>query len=288
MAQQTNVLVRGLGMGESPRWHDGRLWFSDWGSNEIVMSDLDGTTDVVGPGGGGSGWAIDWLPDGRMLVTGAELMRVETDGTRVRHADLRDVSPHGWSEMTVDGRGNVYVNSINFDFANFMDVLSAGEAPGKIALVTPDGEAREVADGLAFPNGMVVTPDNATLIVAESFARRLTAFDIAPDGDLSNRRVWADVTGDGICLDAEGAVWCSDVGPDEGGAVLRVREGGEALDRIELDRPCYACMLGGADGRTLFMVVAQWFGPDKIDELVEAKTGRVLTARVHVPRAGWP
>jgi sugar lactone lactonase YvrE len=275
-------------MGESPRWHDGRLWFSDWGSNEIVMSDLDGKTDVVGPGGGGSGWAVDWLPDGRMLVTGAELMRVETDGTRVRHADLRDVSPHGWSEMTVDGRGNVYVNSINFDFANFMDVLSAGEAPGKIALVTPDGEAREVADGLAFPNGMVVTPDNATLIVAESFARRLTAFDIAPDGDLSNRRVWADVTGDGICLDAEGAVWCSDVGPDEGGVVLRVREGGEALDRIELDRPCYACMLGGADGRTLFMVVAQWFGPDKIDELVEAKTGRVLTARVHVPRAGWP
>jgi sugar lactone lactonase YvrE len=288
MAEQTNVLVRGLGMGESPRWHDGRLWFSDWGSNEIVTSDLDGKTDVVGPGGGGSGWAVDWLPDGRMLVTGAELMRVEPDGTRVRHADLRDVSPHGWSEMTVDGRGNVYVNSINFDFANFMDVLGAGEAPGKIALVTPDGEAREVADGLAFPNGMVVTPDNATLIVAESFARRLTAFDIAPDGDLSNRRVWADVTGDGICLDAEGAVWCSEVGPDEGGVVLRVREGGEALDRIELDRPCYACMLGGADGRTLFMVVAQWFGPDKIDELVEAKTGQVLTARVHVPRAGWP
>ena len=288
MTQPTKVLVRGLGMGESPRWHDGRLWFSDWGSNEIVTSDLDGKTDVVGPGGGGSGWAVDWLSDGRMLVTGAELMRVEPDGTRVRHADLRDVSPHGWSEMTVDGRGNVYVNSINFDFVNFMDVLGAGEAPGKIALVTPDGEAREVADGLAFPNGMVVTPDNATLIVAESFARRLTAFDIAPDGDLSNRRVWAEVTGDGICLDAEGAVWCSDVGPDEGGVVLRVREGGEALDRIELDRPCYACMLGGADGRTLFMVVAKWFGPDKIDELVEAKTGGVLTARVDVPHAGWP
>jgi sugar lactone lactonase YvrE len=288
MARQTKVLVRGFGMGESPRWHDGRLWFSDWGSNEIVTSDLDGKTDVVGPGGGGSGWAVDWLPDGRMLVTGAELIRVEPDGTRVRHADLRDVSPHGWSEMTVDGRGNVYVNSINFDFANFMDVLGAGEAPGRIALVTPDDGAREVADGLAFPNGMVVTPDNATLIVAESFARRLTAFDIAPDGDLSNRRVWADVTGDGICLDAEGAVWCSDVGPDEGGVVLRVREGGEVLDRIELDRPCYACMLGGADGRTLFMVVAQWFGPDKLDELIAAKTGRVLTARVNVPRAGWP
>jgi sugar lactone lactonase YvrE len=145
-----------------------------------------------------------------------------------------------------------------------------------------------VADSLAFPNGMVVTPDNGTLIVAESFARRLTAFDIDPDGGLSNRRVWADVTGDGICMDAEGAVWCSDVGPGEGGVVLRVREGGEVLDRIELDRPCYACMLGGGDGRTLFLIVAKWFGPDRIDDLVEAKTGRILTARVAVPHAGWP
>jgi sugar lactone lactonase YvrE len=135
---------------------------------------------------------------------------------------------------------------------------------------------------------MVVTPDNGTLIVAESFARRLTAFDIAADGSLSNRRVWADVTGDGICLDAERAVWCSDVGPDEGGVCLRVREGGEVLDRIELDRPCYACMLGGEDGRTLFMVVAKWFGPDRMDELLEAQTGQVLTARVTMQHAGWP
>ena len=135
---------------------------------------------------------------------------------------------------------------------------------------------------------MVVTPDNATLIVAESFARRLTAFDIGADGSLSNRRLWADVAGDGICLDAEGAVWCSDVGPGEGGVCLRVREGGDVLDRIELDRPCYACMLGGDDGRTLFMVVAKWFGPDRIDELLQAQTGQVLTARVAVPHAGWP
>ncbi|HET6713061.1 MAG TPA: SMP-30/gluconolactonase/LRE family protein [Actinomycetota bacterium] len=275
-------------MGESPRWHDGRLWFSDWGTNEILAVDLDGNTEVVGSGGGGSGWAVNWLPDGRMLVTGAELMRVEPDGTRVRHADLSPISPHGWSEMTVDGRDHIYVNSINFDFAYFMDVLGAGETPGKIALVTPDGDAREVADDLAFPNGMVVTPDNRTLIVAESFARRLTAFSIGADGDLSNRRVWAAVTGDGICLDADGAVWCSDVGPDEMGVVLRVRQGGEVLDRIELDRSCYACMLGGEDGKTLFMVVAKWFGPDRIDELIQAKTGQVLTARVDVPHAGWP
>ena len=287
-SRTTRVLLEGLGMGESPRWHDGRLWFSNWGTDEIVAVDLEGNSEVVGPGGGGSGWATDRLPDGRMLITGQELIRVEPDGSRVRHADLSGISPHGWSEMTVDGRGNVYVNSINFDFADFGDVMATGQTPGKIALVTPGGDAREVADGLAFPNGMVVTPDDATLIVAESFARRLTAFDIAADGGLSERRVWAEVTGDGICLDAEGAVWCSDVGPDEGGVVLRVREGGEVLDRIELDRPCYACMLGGEDGRTLFMVVAKWFGPDRVDELLEAKTGRILTARVDVPHSGHP
>ncbi len=164
----------------------------------------------------------------------------------------------------------------------------SASSPGKIALVTPDGEAREVADGLAFPNGMVVTPDNATLVVAESFARRLTAFDIGPDGSLSNRRVWADVTGDGICLDADGAVWTSEVGPGDGGVCLRVREGGEVLDRIELDRPCYACMLGDDDGTTLFMVVAKWFGPDRMEELIQAKTGQIVAAGVAVPRAGWP
>jgi len=285
---RTGVLLEGLGMGESPRWHDGRLWFSNWGTDELVAVDLEGNSEVIGSGGGGSGWAANWLPDGRTLITGAELNRVEPDGSRVRHADLSHISPHGWSEMTVDGRGNVYVNSINFDFADFDDLMASGDAPGKIALVSAEGDAREVAEGLAFPNGMVVTPDNATLIVAESFARRLTAFDVAADGSLTNRRLWADVTGDGICLDAEGAVWCSDVGPDEGGVCLRVREGGEVLDRIELDRPCYACMLGGEDGRTLFMVVAKWFGPDRIDELIEAKTGQILTAGVDVPHAGWP
>lgn len=284
---EIRVLLDGFGMGESPRWHEGRLWFSNWGSNEIVAVDLEGNAEIIGAGGGGSGWAVDWLHDGRMLVTGGELLRVEPDASRVRHADLRQVSPYGWSELTVDGRGNAYVNTINFDFANFGDVIASGTAPGKIALVTADGTAREVADGLAFPNGMAVAPDNGTLIVAESFAARLTAFDIDADGGLSNRRVWADITGDGICLDAEGAVWCSAVGAD-GNVVQRVREGGEVLDRIDVDRPCYACMLGGEDGRTLFMVVQEWFGPDRMDELIEARTGRILTARVDVPHAGWP
>jgi sugar lactone lactonase YvrE len=286
--REARVLLSGLGMGESPRWHDGRLWFSNWGTNEIVAVDLNGNSEVTGRGGGGSGWAANWLLDGRMLITGDELLRVERDGSRVQHADLSHISPYGWSEITVDGRGNIYVNTVNFDFADFSETLASGKAVGKIALVTREGDAREVAEDLAFPNGMVITPDNAMLIVAESFARRLTAFDIAADGSLSNRRLWADVTGDGICLDAEGAVWCSDVGPDERGVCLRVREGGEVLDRIDLDRPCYACMLGGEDGRTLFMVAAKWFGPDRIDELVQAKTGQVLAARVPVPHAGWP
>ena len=284
----TTVLLDGFGMGESPRWRDGRLWFSDWGANEIVAVDLEGHAEVIGAGGGESGWAVNWLPDGRMLVTGRELTRVEPDGSRVRHADLDHISPHGWSEITVDGRGNAYVNALNFDFGEFTEVLSSGAAPGKIALVTAEGRAREVADGLAFPNGMAVTPDNLTLIVAESFASRLTAFDIDTDGRLSNRRTWADVTGDGICIDAEGAVWCSAVGSEGDNVVQRVREGGEVLDRIEIDRPCYACMLGGEDGRTLFMVAAQWFGPDRMDELIEAKTGQILTARVAMPHAGWP
>jgi sugar lactone lactonase YvrE len=286
--RETQVLLAGLGMGESPRWHDGRLWFSDWGTDEIVAVDLDGNSEVMGRGGGGSGWATNWLPDGRMLITGSELTRVERDGSRARHADLNHISAYGWSELTVDGRGNVYVNTINFDFADFGDVLAGGNAPGKIALVTPDGNAREVADGLAFPNGMVVTPDNGTLVVAESFARRLTAFDIAADGSLSNRRVWADVTGDGICMDADGAIWCSDVRPGDAGVCLRVREGGEVLDRIEIDRPPYACMLGGDDGKTLFMVATRWFGPEKMEELKQAKTSQILTARVEVPHVGWP
>ena len=285
---RTQILFDGFGMGESPRWRDGRLWFSSWGTDEIIAVNPDGSSAIIGPGGGGSGWAVDWLPDGRMLVTGSELMRVEPDGSRVRHADLSHLSPYGWGEITVDGRGNVYVNSINFDFADFNQVIAGGQPTGKIALVTPDGSAREVAGELAFPNGMVVTPDNATLIVAESFARRLTAFDIDADGGLSNRRTWAEITGDGICIDAEGAVWTTEVGPDEGGVCQRVREGGEVLEQIELDRPCYACMLGGDDGRTLFMVAQRWFGPERMAELIQAKTGQIVTARVAVPHAGWP
>jgi sugar lactone lactonase YvrE len=194
------VLLTGLVIGESPRWHDGRLWFAHWGAEEIVAVDLDGNAEIVAKGPPGLGWSIDWLPDGRLLVTGQGLNRIEPDGSMVPHADLSAVGEH-FNEIVVDGRGHVYVNGgVAFDPAT-------GEAPGFIVLVTPDGAARQVADRIAFPNGMAVTPDNATLIIAESFAGRLTAFDIADDGSLSNRRVWADGVGpDGICVDADGAV----------------------------------------------------------------------------------
>jgi sugar lactone lactonase YvrE len=284
---EPRVLLDGLAMPESPRWHDGRLWFSNWGAEQIVAVDLDGTSEVVDRGPEGAGWAANWLPDGRMLITGSELVRVEPDGSRVRHADLSHLSPHGWSEMTVDGRGNVYVNALNFDFADFEAVLASGRAPGKIALVRPDGDVVEVADGIAFPNGMVVTPDNDTLILAESFASRLTAFDIAADGTLSGRRVWADGVGpDGICLDAEGCVWASS------GVMIndcaRIREGGEVLDRIELDRPCFAAMLGGPDRRTLFMLTAEWRGTEGMEEVIRARTGQILVADAPAPGVGWP
>jgi sugar lactone lactonase YvrE len=277
----TQVLLTGLVIGESPRWHDGRLWFSNWGAQEVIAVDLEGNAEVVARVPTTIPFSIDWLPDGRLLiVSGPErlLLRRDPDGSLVTHADLSGVSRHGWNEIVVDGRGNTYVNNICFDFM-------AGEefAPGIIALVTPDGAIRQVADGLAFPNGMVVTPDNSTLIVAESFAGRLAAFDIAADGSLSNRRVWAELGegGDGICLDSEGAVWTPAMQ-----TCLRVREGGEVLERIELDRFCFACMLGGEDKRTLFMLAADWRGPEHMFD--GPRTGQVLTARAPAPGVGWP
>jgi sugar lactone lactonase YvrE len=201
----------------------------------------------------------------------------------VEHADLSGVFAGGCDEIVVDGRGDIYVNSIEFDFAG------GGEPTGGvIALVTPDGSVRRVAGDLAFPNGMAVTPDNATLIVAESFAGRLTAFDIADDGGLSNRRVWADLgdgAPDGICADADGAVWYADV-PNR--RCVRVREGGEVLQVVDADRGCFACMLGGADRRTLFLLAAEWAGPENLEEQLARRTGRVFVAEVEVPGAGWP
>ena len=259
---------------------------SPTGAQEIVAVGLDGQSEVVTRATTNIGYSIDWLPDGRLLVSGPEglLVRSEPDGPLSVYADLRGVSRYGWNELVVDGRDNAYVNSVNFDFMAFLQGR-AEFAPGIIALVTPDGSVRQVADGIAFPNGMAVTPGNSTLIIAESFTSKLTAFDIAADGGLSNRRVWADLgdggDGDGICIDADGAVWT----PVRDNACARVAEGGEVLQRIELDRNCFACMLGGQDGRTLFMMAARWRPENPTGG---PRTGQVLTARAPAPGVGWP
>lgn len=277
-----SVLVSDLAFPESPRWYDGRLWVSDWGAHEVIAVDAKGKPEVVARVDSFP-LCIDLLPDGRLLLVSAQdglLLRKEPDGSIVTHADLSGLADHKWNDIVVDGRGNAYVNNIGFDFPG-------GEfAPGTIALAAPDGSARQVADGVAFPNGMAVTPDNATLIVAESYAKQLTAFDIAADGSLSRRRVWADVHGDypdGICLDAEAAVWYGDV-PNQ--HCVRVREGGTVLQTVDLDRGCFACMLGGADGRTLFMTANDWRGPASMAD--GTRRGQVLTVQAPAPHAGWP
>jgi sugar lactone lactonase YvrE len=283
---QLQTLMTGIAFGESPRWHEDRLWFSDWGAQEVVAVDLEGKSEVVVRVHFPSfPMCIDWLPDGRLLIVSARdrlLLRREHDGSLVTHADLSGLagSEHPWNEIVVDGRGNAYINNAGFEFPG-------GEfAPGTIALLTPDGTARQVAAGIAFPNGMAVTPDNSTLIVAESYGKKLTAFDIAADGSLSSQRVWADLGGgvpDGICVDTDGAVWYGDV-PNK--RCVRVREGGDVLETIELDRGCFACMLGGADMSTLFMVATEWRGTEHMAD--GARTGQLLTTHAPAPGAGWP
>jgi sugar lactone lactonase YvrE len=276
---EPHTLLTGLVMGEVPRWHDNRLWFSDMGAGEVVTADLTGQSEVVARV---RTLGIGFLPDGRLLIVSGgdgRLLRREPDGSLVTYADLTSLSTTFWNDLVVDGRGNAYVDNVGFDFP------AGAFAPGSLALVTPDGTARQVAEGLAFPNGMAVTPDNATLIVAESYGERLTAFDIAADGSLSNQRAWAALPGghpDGICLDAEGAVWYADVPAKR---CVRVREGGEVLQTVELDRGCFACALGGTDRRTLFMMAAEF---SRTGNMAGTRTGQVLTVGVPVPGAGWP
>ena len=281
---EVQTLLTGVAMGESPRWHEHRLWFSDWGAQEIIAVDLNGNSEVVVRVPFGLPFSIDWLPDGRLLVvSGREglLLRREADGSLATHADLRGIADRGLNEIVVDGRGNTYVNGGAFD------PKTGGIAPGIIGLIAPDGSARQVGDGIAFPNGMAVTPDNSTLIIAESHGKKLSAFDIAGDGGLSNRRVWATLDGypDGICIDAENAVWYADV-PNK--RCVRVREGGEVLQTVELDRGCFACMLGGEDKRTLFLIATEWRGMENMSEVARERTGQVLSIEAPAPGVGWP
>lgn len=282
-ANKPHIVTEGLAFGESPRWHDGRLWVCNWGTGEIIAVNAHGGSEVMLTVSAVLPYSIDWLPDGRLLVvSGREglLLRQDADGSLVTHADLRCLSKSPWNEIVVDGRGNIYVNGGG-------PAPAAGQhfGPGTIVLVTPDGAIRQVADTIAFANGMGLTPDNETLIIAESHASRLTAFDIAADGSLSNRRIWAELDGypDGICLDADGAVWYADV-PNK--HCVRVREGGDVLQTVTADRGCFACMLGGANRKTLFITAAEWRGFEHMTS--DARTGQVLGIEAPAPGVGWP
>ena len=272
--------MSGIVFGESPRWRDGRLWFSDWGAGRVFSLAADGTPTVEAEVASFP-MCIDFLPDGRLLVVSSadrQLLRREPDGSLVPHADLAPISTKPWNDIVVDGRGNAYVNSIGFDFPE------EEFAPGIVVLVTPDGSLTEVADGLAFPNGMAISTDGGTLIVAESYAEQLTAYDIADDGTLTSRREWAATPGDhpdGICLDADGAVWYADVGNQH---CVRVGEGGEVLATVDLDRGAFACALSKDTDPTLFVVGQNWGGPDAVG----GATGQVVAFPAPAPGSGHP
>jgi sugar lactone lactonase YvrE len=283
---EVKVLLGGLGIPESPRWHEDRLWFCNWIGRQVMAVDLDGKSEVMqtrDPASHPMGYSIDWLPDGRLLTTGDKVRRQEPDGSMTVYAE------QAANEIVVDARGNAYING-----AEFGDFVAAGTPPkpGYIKLVTPDGHQRQVAGDIQFPNGMVISPDGRTLIISESMAGRLTAFGIDGDGGLSERRVFADGLGpDGICLDAEGAVWVS----TGGSSVVRVAEGGKVLQRVELeeDRAPFALMLGGPDRRTLFICTAEWRQGDGVAANLERlatgpRTGEILALPVEVPGAGRP
>jgi len=281
MADALDTLVDGLTFPEGPRWHDGRLWFSDFYSHRVLAVDLEGKLETIvevpqRPSG------LGWTRDGKLLIVSMLDRRlVRLDGTALATvADLSALAGGPCNDMVVDQQGRAYVGNFGFD-------RHKGEAQRTtcIVRVDPDGRITKAADDLMFPNGTVITSDGKTMIVGETFAHRLTAFDVAADGTLSNPRLWARVEGcypDGICLDAEGAIWVSD---PFGHRLLRVFAGGRIAHEIPLSpRGAYACMLGGDDRRTLFVCTNSGSGPSMADK----RDGRIETLRVDVPGAGWP
>jgi sugar lactone lactonase YvrE len=274
MIIEAAILAEGFSFPEGPRWHEGKIWISDMHACWVLTIDLNGKTEKIievpeSPSG------LGWLPDGRLLVVSMmdrRLLRLDPEGLK-EVADLSRLASYHCNDMVVDAQGRAYIGNFGFDFA-----ANAAKKPAEIILVTPDGQARRVIDDLFFPNGTVITPDGRTLIVAETFGHRLTAFDIKPDGSLSKRRTWADLKGhypDGICLDAEGAIWVASPYPGE---VLRVRKGGTITHRVNVSTKPYACMLGGPDRRTLIVCTAG----------SSIASGRIEVVEVEVPGAGLP
>jgi sugar lactone lactonase YvrE len=292
------TVLDGMSYLECPRWHEGRLYVADFYTQRVLAVDIDsGACEPVAsvpeqPSG------IGWLADGTMLVVSMRdrrVLRVRDGGDPELHADLSELAPWHLNDMVVDAAGRAYVGNFGFDLMSGAPIERT-----VIIRVDPDGSATVAADDLAFPNGTVLFPDGRTLVVAETLAGRLTAFDVAEDGALSNRRVWAQlsdtadtddlgeliaaggVAPDGIALDAEGAIWAADA---LGGRVVRVREGGEVVEEIAPGTGVFACGLGGADGRTLVMCAAPSFAEHERRDTREAS---LLACEVDVPRAGLP
>lgn len=275
------VLLDHLAFPEGPRWHDGKLFFSDMHAHKVMTVDLEGKTETIAevpnrPSG------LGWLPDGRMLVvsmTDRRLMRLE-GGSLQLHADLSKLASFDCNDMVVDAKGRAYVGNFGYDLH-----INAPQKPAELVMVTPDGKASVVANDLQFPNGTVITADGKALIVGESMGRRLTAFDIRPDGSLANRRLWAEIAPalpDGIALDAEGAIWVSSPFTNE---TIRVLEGGKVTERIKTSQMSIACALGGKDRKTLFVLTAPTTDPEKC---LANPASRIEITQVEVAGAGWP
>ena len=250
----TETLVNGLCFGEGPRWHNGRLYFSDMHGNTVYAADTSGELETIVRLEDDEPSGLGWLPDGRMLIVSMRNRKLLVlDGNELSEfADLSGIATYHCNDMVTDLKGRSYVGNFGYDLHNDAEFQKA-----ELILVHPDGKTALAADDLAFPNGTVITPDEKTLIVGESFGARLTAFDIQPDGTLLNRREWAKIDGavpDGICLDEAGGIWVASPVSNE---VLRIIEGGEVTDRVKIENQAYACMLGGQDGKTLFIMTSR-------------------------------
>lgn len=297
MTRDIRTVISGMHFLESPRWHDGRVWFSDFYAHQVCSAREDGSDLRVEARVAQQPSGLGWLPDGRLLVVSMRdhrLLRREADGALVVHADLSAQAGGHVNDMVVDAEGRAWVGDFGFDLMG-----GASFRPAGLWRVDPDGSVHAAASDVWFPNGAVITPEGV-LRVCETFANRVTAFDIGADGTLRNRRTWAEfgapptsanvgeavgqvaLAGDGCCLDAEDAMWIADA---IHGRVVRVREGGQIVDEIRPGTGVFACMLGGADGRTLFICAA----PDFHEQARAAATeASLLAVRVEVPRAGRP
>ena len=290
MTKRTTILMDGLTFGEGPRWHEEKFYFSDFYSHKVFSLDMDGNSEViVEVPGQPSG--LGWMPDGTMLIVSMKDKKLLSfnNNTLSEVADLSNLAGFHCNDMVVDDQGNAYIGNFGFNTYSGEEIR-----PANLILVRPGEDPCLAADDLLFPNGTVITPDGKTLIVGETYAARLTAFDINQDATLSNRRVWADFTldadegdiplPDGMCLDVEGAIWVASPSTAE---VIRVREGGVILDRISVETNAYACMLGGDDLKTLFICTSNASGVDPESALRE-KSGKIETIKVEVAGAGRP